>query len=109
MSLKGQKWGGHIASALSTKVIFTSDNPRSEVPEAIIEAIEVGVEPQNFKKTLSIVDRKQAIKTACQLAKPNDIILIAGKGHETYQEVKGERSDFDDFKIVKAYLKQLEK
>ena len=100
---------GHIASALSTKVIFTSDNPRSEVPEAIIEAIEVGVEPQNFKKTLSIVDRKQAIKTACQLAKPNDIILIAGKGHETYQEVKGERSDFDDFKIVKAYLKQLEK
>ncbi|SFI81804.1 UDP-N-acetylmuramoyl-L-alanyl-D-glutamate--2,6-diaminopimelate ligase [Olleya namhaensis] len=100
---------GHIASALSTKVIFTSDNPRSEVPEAIIEAIEVGVEPQNFKKTLSIVDRKQAIKTACQLAKPNDIILIAGKGHETYQEAKGERSDFDDFKIVKAYLKQLEK
>ncbi len=100
---------GHIASALSTKVIFTSDNPRSEVPEAIIEAIEVGVEPQNFKKTLSIVDRKQAIKTACQLAKPNDIILIAGKGHETYQEVKGERSDFDDFKIVKAYLQQLEK
>lgn len=100
---------GNIASALSTKVIFTSDNPRSEVPEAIIEAIEVGVEPQNFKKTLSIVDRKQAIKTACQLAKPNDIILIAGKGHETYQEVKGERSDFDDFKIVKAYLKQLEK
>jgi UDP-N-acetylmuramoyl-L-alanyl-D-glutamate--2,6-diaminopimelate ligase len=100
---------GHIASALSTKVIFTSDNPRSEVPEVIIEAIELGVEPQNFKKTLSIVDRKQAIKTACQLAKPNDIILIAGKGHETYQEVKGERSDFDDFKIVKAYLKQLEK
>ncbi|QXP61135.1 UDP-N-acetylmuramoyl-L-alanyl-D-glutamate--2,6-diaminopimelate ligase [Olleya sp. HaHaR_3_96] len=100
---------GHIASALSTKVVFTSDNPRSEVPETIIEDIEKGVEPQNFKKTLSIVDRKQAIKTACQLANPNDIILIAGKGHETYQEVKGERSDFDDFKIVKEFLKQLQK
>ncbi|MBT8272812.1 MAG: UDP-N-acetylmuramoyl-L-alanyl-D-glutamate--2,6-diaminopimelate ligase, partial [Bacteroidia bacterium] len=76
----------NIASTLSTKVIFTSDNPRSEAPEAIIEEIEEGVEPQNFKKTMSIVDRKQAIKTACQLANPNDIILIAGKGHEKYQE-----------------------
>ena len=100
---------GHIASALSTKVIFTSDNPRSEVPEVIIEDIEKGVEPQNFKKTVSIVDRKQAIKTACQMAKPNDIILIAGKGHETYQEVRGVRSDFDDYKIVQEFLKQLEK
>jgi len=100
---------GHIASALSTKVIFTSDNPRSEVPETIIEEIEKGVEPQNFKKTLSIVDRKQAIKTACQMAQANDIILIAGKGHETYQEIKGERFDFDDFKIVQDLLKQLEK
>ncbi|WP_298237827.1 UDP-N-acetylmuramoyl-L-alanyl-D-glutamate--2,6-diaminopimelate ligase [uncultured Algibacter sp.] len=100
---------GHIASALSTKVIFTSDNPRSEVPETIIEEIEQGVEPQNFKKVLSITDRKQAIKTACQMAKPNDIILIAGKGHETYQEIKGERFDFDDFKIVQEFLKQLQK
>ncbi|MGJ8592059.1 MAG: UDP-N-acetylmuramoyl-L-alanyl-D-glutamate--2,6-diaminopimelate ligase [Aquaticitalea sp.] len=100
---------GHIASALSTKVIFTSDNPRSEVPETIIEDIEKGVEPQNFKKTLSIVDRKQAIKTACQMAQPNDIILIAGKGHETYQEIKGLRTDFDDYKIVQEFLKQLEK
>ena len=100
---------GHIASALSTKVIFTSDNPRSEVPETIIEEIEKGVEPLNFKKTMSIVDRKQAIKTACQLAKPNDIILIAGKGHETYQEIKGERFDFDDYKIVREFLKQLQK
>ena len=100
---------GHIASALSTKVIFTSDNPRSEVPETIIEEIEKGVEPQNFKKTLSIVDRKQAIKTACQMAQANDIILIAGKGHETYQEIKGERFDFDDYKIVQEFLKQLEK
>ena len=100
---------GQIASALSTKVIFTSDNPRSEVPETIIEEIEKGVEPQNFKKTMSIVDRKQAIKTACQLAKSNDIILIAGKGHETYQEINGKRIDFDDFKIAKEFLKQLQK
>jgi len=100
---------GHIASALSDKVIFTSDNPRSEQPEAIIEDIEKGVEPQNFKKVISITDRKQAIKTACQMAKPNDIILIAGKGHETYQEIKGERFDFDDYQIVQEFLKQLQK
>ena len=100
---------GHIASALSTKVIFTSDNPRSETPEAIIEDIERGVEPQNFKKTISITDRKQAIKAACQMASANDIILIAGKGHETYQEIKGERFDFDDYKIVEEFLKQLQK
>ncbi len=100
---------GQIASALSTKVIFTSDNPRSEVPESIIEEIEKGVEPQNYKKTMSIVDRKQAIKTACQLAQPNDIILIAGKGHETYQEINGKRTEFNDFKITKEFLKQLQK
>ncbi len=100
---------GHIASALSTKVIFTSDNPRSEEPQVIIEAIEKGVEPQNFKKVVSILDRKQAIKTACQMAQPGDIILIAGKGHETYQEIKGKRSDLDDYKIVEEFLKQLQK
>jgi UDP-N-acetylmuramoyl-L-alanyl-D-glutamate--2,6-diaminopimelate ligase len=99
----------HIASVLSTKVIFTSDNPRSEVPETIIEDMEKGVEPQNFKKTLSITDRKQAIKTACQMADAKDIILIAGKGHETYQEIKGERFDFDDYKTVQEFLKQLQK
>ncbi len=100
---------GHIASALSSKVIITSDNPRSEVPEIIIEDIEKGVEPLNFKKVVSITDRKQAIKTACQMANPNDIILIAGKGHETYQEIKGERFDFDDYKMVQEFLKQLQK
>jgi len=99
----------HIASALSTKAIFTSDNPRSEVPEIIIEDMEKGVEPQNFKKTLSITDRAQAIKTACQMADTKDIILIAGKGHETYQEINGTRHDFDDYEKVKYYLKQLEK
>ncbi|ARV10168.1 UDP-N-acetylmuramoyl-L-alanyl-D-glutamate--2,6-diaminopimelate ligase [Winogradskyella sp. PC-19] len=100
---------GHIASALSTKVIFTSDNPRTENPQTIIENIEAGVEPQNFKKVVSILDRKQAIKTACQMAQPNDIILIAGKGHETYQEINGKRSDFDDYKVVAKLLRQLQK
>lgn len=100
---------GHIASALSTKVVFTSDNPRTENPQRIIEDIEAGVEPQNFKKVLSILDRKQAIKTACQLAQPNDIILIAGKGHETYQEVNGERTDFDDYKVVAKFLNLMQK
>ena len=100
---------GHIASALSTKVVFTSDNPRSENPEAIISDIEQGVEPQNYKKTLSITDRKQAIKTACQLATSGDIILVAGKGHETYQEIKGERLDFNDYTIIEETLKNLNK
>lgn len=99
----------HIASALSTKVIFTSDNPRTEVPEAIIEDMEKGVEPQNFKKTLSISDRRQAIKIACQMAEAKDIILIAGKGHETYQEIKGERFDFDDYKTVQEFLRIMKK
>ncbi|HLO72415.1 MAG TPA: UDP-N-acetylmuramoyl-L-alanyl-D-glutamate--2,6-diaminopimelate ligase [Flavobacterium sp.] len=99
----------NIASSISDKAIFTSDNPRTENPETIIEEMEKGVEPQNFKKTLSILDRKQAIKTACQLANPNDIILIAGKGHETYQEIKGVRYDFDDLKIVTELLQQLNK
>ncbi|MFD1062130.1 UDP-N-acetylmuramoyl-L-alanyl-D-glutamate--2,6-diaminopimelate ligase [Winogradskyella litorisediminis] len=100
---------GHIASALSTKVVFTSDNPRTEDAQSILNDIEAGVEPQNFKKVLSILDRKQAIKTACQLAQPNDIILIAGKGHETYQDINGVKNDFDDYRIVSELLKQLQK
>ena len=99
----------NIASSMSDKAIFTSDNPRTENPETIIEEMEKGVEPQDFKKTVSILDRKQAIKTACQLANPNDIILIAGKGHETYQEINGVRHDFDDLKIVTELLQQLNK
>ncbi len=94
----------NIASTMSDKTIITSDNPRTENPETIINEMEAGVEPQNFKKTLSISDRKQAIKTACQLANANDIILIAGKGHETYQEIQGVRYDFDDMAIVKEFL-----
>ena len=100
---------GHIASEYSSRAIFTSDNPRSENPTSIIQEMEAGVEGHNVKKTLSIENRKQAIKTACQLADPNDIILVAGKGHETYQETNGIRDDFDDFKIVKELLIDLSK
>jgi UDP-N-acetylmuramoyl-L-alanyl-D-glutamate--2,6-diaminopimelate ligase len=99
----------HIATTMSDKVIITSDNPRTENPQEIISQMESGIEPQNYKKALSIEDRKQAIKTACQLANPNDIILIAGKGHETYQEINGVRHEFDDMKIVKELLEQLNK
>ena len=99
----------NIAASLSDKAIFTADNPRTENPQTIIEEMEAGVEGQNFKKTISILDRKQAIKTACQMANPGDIILIAGKGHETYQEINGVRHHFDDMETVQELLKQLEK
>lgn len=99
---------GRLASQLSTQVIFTSDNPRSENPQTIIEEIEAGVDPQNFKKTISILDREQAIKTATKFAKKGDIILIAGKGHETYQEVKGKRSHFDDYEKITQLLIAIE-
>ena len=98
-----------IASSFSSKVILTSDNPRTEDPIDIIAEMETGVQPQNYKKTIAITDRKQAIKVACQLAQPNDIILIAGKGHETYQEIKGIRYDFDDMEIVVELMNQLHK
>jgi len=100
---------GKIASILSNQVVFTSDNPRSENPEQIIKDIETGVAVENLKKTISITDRKQAIKTACKLASEKDIILIAGKGHETYQIIGDVRSDFDDFKIVNELLTELNK
>lgn len=100
---------GHIASALSSKVIFTSDNPRSENPESIISEMEQGIEPQNSMKVMAITNRKQAIKAACQLANANDIILVAGKGHETYQEINGVRSEFNDYEVAMECLNQLQK
>ncbi|WP_422859128.1 UDP-N-acetylmuramoyl-L-alanyl-D-glutamate--2,6-diaminopimelate ligase [Flagellimonas sp. S174] len=100
---------GHIASEMSDQAIFTSDNPRSEPPMEIIKEMENGVEPQNTKKILSIEDRGQAIKAACKLAATNDIILVAGKGHETYQETKGVRTDFDDYKELQKALESLNK
>jgi UDP-N-acetylmuramoyl-L-alanyl-D-glutamate--2,6-diaminopimelate ligase len=93
---------GRIAARLSSKVIFTSDNPRDEEPENIIQEMEAGVEGQFYKKTLKITDRKEAIRTAVMLAAPGDVILIAGKGHETYQEIKGVKYPFDDKAIIQA-------
>jgi UDP-N-acetylmuramoyl-L-alanyl-D-glutamate--2,6-diaminopimelate ligase len=98
-----------IACKWSDKVIFTSDNPRSEDPAVIIEEMQEGVEGQHFKKTLSITDRFQAIKTAVSMAEKGDIILIAGKGHEKYQEIKGVKHDFDDVESVKIVLEKLGK
>lgn len=94
----------HIATQLSDKVILTSDNPRFEDPSEILKDMEMGVEGQYTMKTIVVEDRRQAIKLACQQALAGDIILIAGKGHETYQEVKGERSHFNDLEIVTEFL-----
>ena len=90
-----------IACNFSDKVILTSDNPRSENPEQIIAEMRLGVEPQFFKKVLAITNREEAIKTACALAEANDIILVAGKGHEKYQEINGEKFPFDDMEMLK--------
>ena len=98
---------GDIASSLSSKVIFTSDNPRNESPEKIIQDMVSGVKPLNSVKTISIANRKEAIKTACQLAKSNDIILIAGKGHEKFQEINNKKHLFDDYKVVKECLTKM--
>ena len=98
-----------IASQLSSQVVFTSDNPRTEDPQGIIDDMEKGVAPENYKKTVSVLDRRQAIKTACKLSKSGDIILIAGKGHENYQEINGERLHFDDLEEVVNCFNQLKK
>ena len=93
-----------VACNLSNQVILTSDNPRSENPDAIIEDMMQELDPVQKKKVLVIIDRKQAIKTACRLAKTNDIILVAGKGHEKYQEINGEKFPFDDLEELKQSL-----
>ncbi|QKJ28762.1 UDP-N-acetylmuramoyl-L-alanyl-D-glutamate--2,6-diaminopimelate ligase [Mucilaginibacter mali] len=94
-----------MACEWSDKVILTSDNPRSEDPAEIIKEMEAGVTGANKKKTISIVDRREAIKTACHLAKLGDIILVAGKGHEKYQEIKGVRNHFDDREELEEQFK----
>lgn len=98
-----------IACELSDKVILTSDNPRTEDPTGILKQMEAGVGAHQTMKVLSILDRDQAIKTAVSLAQPKDIILIAGKGHEKYQEIKGVKHPFDDFDVVKNYFIKLKK
>ncbi|WP_114749590.1 UDP-N-acetylmuramoyl-L-alanyl-D-glutamate--2,6-diaminopimelate ligase [Pleomorphovibrio marinus] len=94
-----------IAAKYSNKAILTSDNPRNEDPLDILKDMEAGINPVELRRTLTIADRKEAIKAACAMAKKGDILLIAGKGHETYQEIKGVKHPFDDKKIVTEMLK----
>jgi UDP-N-acetylmuramoyl-L-alanyl-D-glutamate--2,6-diaminopimelate ligase len=94
-----------IACKYSDKVILTSDNPRSEDPLEIIKEMQKGVGPSDVKKTLVLVDREEAIKTACMLARANDIVLVAGKGHEKYQEIKGVKHPFDDKLVLERMMK----
>ncbi len=89
-----------IATELSDKVILTSDNPRSEDPMEIIREMQTGVPAQHYKKILAVADRREAIRTACSIARADDIILLAGKGHEKYQEVKGKKLPFDDMQVL---------
>jgi UDP-N-acetylmuramoyl-L-alanyl-D-glutamate--2,6-diaminopimelate ligase len=96
-----------VACEHSDKVIFTSDNPRSEEPAEIIKDMEAGVSAAARRKYISIVDRKEAIKTAISLAEKDDIILVAGKGHEKYQEIKGVKNHFDDKEVVREMFELL--
>lgn len=98
---------GSIASVESDLLILTSDNPRSEDPDQIIKQMESGIPEDRKMIYLIIEDRSQAIKTACALAAANDIILVAGKGHENYQDIKGKKFAFDDKQILKTYLLNL--
>lgn len=95
------------ACQYSDQIILTSDNPRTEDPDAILDDMEKGVPPTDVKKVLRNRDRKAAIQTACRLAKAGDIVLVAGKGHEKYQEIDGEKRPFDDKAIIQEYLEQL--
>ena len=96
-----------IAAEGSDKLILTSDNPRSEDPQTIIDEMKTGLDPVLIRKAVTIVDRAEAIRTACMLVQPGDIILVAGKGHEKYQEIKGVKHDFDDMEVLTTNLKQI--
>ena len=98
-----------VAVKYSNQVILTSDNPRFENPSTILDQMEEGISISKKKFALRIEDRSAAIQTACLLAKPNDIILIAGKGHETYQEINGTKHPFDDAQMIVDFFKTLEK
>ncbi|MBP2617205.1 UDP-N-acetylmuramoyl-L-alanyl-D-glutamate--2,6-diaminopimelate ligase [Chryseobacterium jejuense] len=100
---------GNIATKKSTLAIITSDNPRTEDPGQIIKEIEAGVEPQNFSKYTSIPDRKEAIKMAIKFAEPKDIVLVAGKGHENYQDINGVKHHFDDKEVINELWKLMSK
>ena len=96
---------GKIASELSDKVIFTSDNPRNEEPSKIISEMMEGVAAENYKKTIKVSLREEAIMMSKQLARAGDIVLIAGKGHESYQEINGKFYPFNDLKIAQKFFK----
>ncbi len=96
-----------IACSLSDRLILTSDNPRFEEPEEILNEMQTGIDPGDKNKVLVIVSRKDAIRTACSMAREGDIILVAGKGHETYQEIKGVKYPFDDMEVLKEFLKPI--
>lgn len=98
-----------ISTEMSDRVILTSDNPRSENPEEIIREMQQGVPVEKSARVMSVTNRAEAIKVACSLAQPGDILLIAGKGHEKYQEIQGVKYPFDDFETVKETLKNLQK
>jgi UDP-N-acetylmuramoyl-L-alanyl-D-glutamate--2,6-diaminopimelate ligase len=100
---------GEVACELSDKVIFTSDNPRTEDPQEILNEIQAGLGSAARRKSVTIADRKEAIKTAVSFAKAEDIVLIAGKGHEKYQDVNGVKHAFDDKQVLKEMFELLEK
>lgn len=89
------------AEKYSDKIVITSDNPRFEEPQAIIDDMLAGLDKEQMRKVISIADRKEAIRTACMLARPGDVIVVAGKGHEDYQEIKGVKHHFDDHEVIR--------
>lgn len=95
-----------IAALHSAKLILTSDNPRSESPDSIIRDMKEGLDKDLRKKVMTIIDRREAINSACHMAKPGDVILVAGKGHESYQEIEGVRYHFDDRETVREFFKE---
>ncbi len=99
---------GKVSCDRATKVVVTSDNPRTEDPKQIIQEIIHGLDPVDMKKVLVVSDRAEAISVACSLAQPNDIVLIAGKGHEKYQEVNGVKHPFDDYQLVKDIFNSIQ-
>ena len=98
-----------IAAQGSQMVILTSDNPRSEDPQVILDEMEMGIAQEHRSKVIQVLDRKQAIRVAVKMAKKEDIILVAGKGHEKHQEIKGIRTDFDDLKIIEEMFNEMKK
>jgi UDP-N-acetylmuramoyl-L-alanyl-D-glutamate--2,6-diaminopimelate ligase len=96
-----------IASKMSEQLILTSDNPRTEAPDQILNDMQKGLDKEQLNNAFVMADRREAIKLAVKLANESDVILIAGKGHEKYQEIDGVRYDFDDYKIASEFTNQM--